>query len=287
MQLVLARQTGPIDLCGVVLLHAVALAALLIARSTPAPVGATAPIMARLIEAPATVVAPAAPARPKTAEPLAMRTPPRPPKPEPVKQPPPRPTVVKPAKPVIATTAAAATREVAVAPAPARPKPPRKPEPARPVTEPPPPAALARVEPAAPSSQPPAPASTAAAAPAAASRATAPTESSRRTAGSTGSPSDNRAYFASLLQRLNRFKVYPTALRKEKVEGRVVLRFTIDARGGVIAASIEDSSGHAALDRAAEEMLARAAPLPAIPASMGKSSLTLSVPVEYSLLTER
>jgi len=284
MQLALPRQAGPIDLLGVVLFHVAALLVVLIVRGEPTPVGATAPIMARLIEAPAVAPAPAATPRPRRAAPLAMRTPPRPPKPRaPAPQPSPRPPLAKADKPLLATTAPAATRAAAVTP---------KPAPVRPAVEalPAPVATRESVEPPSQPSAPPASTSNANAttSPAAsASQATAPTESPRRAAGSAGSPSDNRAYFASLLQRLNRFKVYPAALRKEKIEGRVVLKFTIDVRGTIVTAAIQDSSGHTALDRAAEEMLARAAPLPAIPASMGKTSLTLSVPVEYSLLTDR
>ena len=293
MQLALARQAGPVDLLSVGLLHVAALLAVLVVRGEPAPVGATAPITARLIEAPAPAPAPAATPRPRTAAPLAMRTPPRPPKPHaPAPQPPPRPPLAKADKPLLATTAPAAIREAAVTPTTARAQPAPKPVPVRPAVEAPP-APVATRESVEPPSQPSPPVTSTSNANAtttpatSASQATAPTAARRRATGSAGSPSDNRAYFASLLQRLERFKVYPAALRKEKIEGRVVLKFTIDAQGAVVAAAIQDSSGHTALDRAAEEMLARAAPLPAIPASMGKTSLTLSVPVEYSLLTER
>ncbi len=98
---------------------------------------------------------------------------------------------------------------------------------------------------------------------------------------------DSNAYFAELLARLNRFKRYPAELRKEKIEGRVVMKFTIEADGRVIAASVQTSSGNRALDAAARQMVASASPLPAIPDALRKSRLTLSVPVEYSLITER
>jgi len=102
-----------------------------------------------------------------------------------------------------------------------------------------------------------------------------------------GRARDNSAYFAEILERLNRFKRYPAELRKEKIEGRVVMKFTIEADGRVVAASVARTSGHEELDQAAREMLASASPLPAIPAAMHRAQLTLSVPVEYSLLTER
>ncbi|HMM78240.1 MAG TPA: energy transducer TonB [Gammaproteobacteria bacterium] len=285
MALAVPRPLGPLDLGGVVLLHLVVLAALLVVRIEPAPLSATAPIMAQIVQAP--MAAPAAPRaqQPKHAPPLAMRTLPRKPRPIPVQE---APQLTKTKVTPLTSSTPRAAREVATA-QPKRaatppPKPAPTPKPLPRVAPPPPPAAVEHAPPA-----PPAPARAAASSPAVATSAaaTAPTAAPERTAGSTGSPQDNRAYFTALLQQLNRFKVYPPALRKAKIEGRVVLKFTIDARGRVTFSDVQKTSGHAALDDAAERMLARASPLPAIPPSMGKTSLTLSVPIEYSLLTDR
>ena len=267
------RQAGPIDLGGVLVLHALALAALLVAQREPSPLSATAPIMAQLIQAPASPAAASTPSKPKTTPPLAMRTPPRAQQPAEPAHRAAVPAAAKPAPRPLTTTA----RTPRTAPPPPAPMPRPAVTPAP--REPAPSAAPARLPPVVAR---PAPAQAVATTP-----ATAPDAAPRRAPGSTGKPADHRAYFAALLQRLNRFKVYPAALRKEKVEGRVVLRFTIDANGSVVGSGVERSSGHADLDRAAARMLTRASPLPAIPASMGKRRLTLSVPVEYSLLTDR
>ncbi|MCC7126510.1 MAG: TonB family protein [Acidobacteria bacterium] len=278
MELAVPRQPGPLDLGGVVLLHLAVLAALLVVRSEPAPVGATAPIMAQIVQAPLT--APAGPRAqpPQHVPPLAMRTLPRR-QPTPVQEAPqPTKTKVKP----LTSSAPHAVREIATA-APKRITPPPPPKPLPRVAPAPPPAPVARAAEAEPTLPPVASAPGATAS----SAATAPTATPQRTAGSSGSPQDNRAYLSALLQQLNRFKVYPPALRQAKVEGRVVLTFTIDALGRVTFADVQRTSGHAALDAAAERMLARASPLPAIPSAMGKTSLTLSVPIEYSLLTDR
>jgi len=279
MELAVPRQPGPLDLGGVVLLHLVVLAALLVVRSEPVPVGATAPIMAQIVQAPLTAPAEPRAQPPQHVPPLAMRTLPRR-QPTPVQEAPPATkTNVTP----LTSSAPRAAREIATA-APKRITPPPPPKPLPRVAPAPPPAPVARAAEAVPT--PPVAAASAPGA-TASSAATAPTATPQRTAGSTGSPQDNRAYFTALLQQLNRFKVYPPALRKAKVEGRVVLTFTIDALGRVTFADVQRTSGHAALDAAAERMLARASPLPAIPSAMGKTSLTLSVPIEYSLLTDR
>lgn len=102
-----------------------------------------------------------------------------------------------------------------------------------------------------------------------------------------GSQNQQHNYLAELMRKLNRHKVYPPELKREKIEGRVLLKFTIAADGQVVFADVQGSSGSSDLDSAAMNMLKRASPLPAIPAWMNRSELTLSIPVEYSLITDR
>lgn len=107
-------------------------------------------------------------------------------------------------------------------------------------------------------------------------------ESTRQAGGSKG---DAKSYFAELMGWLNRHKEYPPHLKKEKIQGTVVLQFSIDRDGQVLSASIKKSSGNPELDQAALDMLAKANPLPPIPDSMGRDRISLAVPVEYSLIT--
>ena len=105
---------------------------------------------------------------------------------------------------------------------------------------------------------------------------------SRRFGGRTGDPT---SYFSDLIAWLNQYKDYPTALKKRKQQGVVVVAFTIDRSGTVLVSSVQHSSGYPLLDRAALDMLDRASPLPSMPESMPQESLNLAVPVEYSLVT--
>ncbi|WP_226663507.1 energy transducer TonB [Microbulbifer aggregans] len=96
-----------------------------------------------------------------------------------------------------------------------------------------------------------------------------------------------KTYFSALMAWLNRFKDYPAALKKEKIQGVVTVEFTIAKNGDITKAAIKKSSGHPELDAAAMSMLQNASPVPPIPESMNRETIKLVIPVEYSLITNR
>jgi len=91
------------------------------------------------------------------------------------------------------------------------------------------------------------------------------------------------SYRDLLAAYLARYKRYPHASQVRGEEGTVVVRFTLDRRGGVSGARIERASGHALLDGEVLALLRRATPLPSIPSTMTESQLEISVPVNFSL----
>ncbi len=93
-------------------------------------------------------------------------------------------------------------------------------------------------------------------------------------------------YFSQLITWLNRHKNYPKRAKRNKQQGIVELRFTINRNGDVLEKSIKTSSGYSVLDRAALKILEAAAPLPALPEGMKKNQLTLIVPIDYSLIVK-
>lgn len=105
-------------------------------------------------------------------------------------------------------------------------------------------------------------------------------------AGSGGRVGNSRSYFGHLTSWLNQHKDYPAHLKKRKVQGVVVVRFTINATGEILHKAIKKSSGNTELDQAALDVLDKANPLPPIPAEMKRTKLTLSLPVDYSLITK-
>jgi protein TonB len=107
------------------------------------------------------------------------------------------------------------------------------------------------------------------------SRQAEPSVESRAAKAPTVSPAK---WQAKVLARLNRFKRYPRGARDE---GTVTVSFRVSASGAVSGATVTRSSGNPDLDRAALAMVRRASPVPAPPANIGATTIT--VPVRFSL----
>lgn len=90
-------------------------------------------------------------------------------------------------------------------------------------------------------------------------------------------------YRAQLAAYLARYKRYPHASQVKGEEGTVLVRFTLDRRGGVSGVAIDRGSGHPLLDEEVLALLRRAAPMPPMPASMPENEREFSVPVSFSL----
>jgi len=86
-----------------------------------------------------------------------------------------------------------------------------------------------------------------------------------------------------LLRHLNRHKRYPSSARAKREQGVVHVRFTMDRRGKVLAASVEKACQFETLNQEGVALLARAQPLPMPPPEMEGESIEMIVPVEFSL----
>lgn len=82
---------------------------------------------------------------------------------------------------------------------------------------------------------------------------------------------------------LKRYQRYPRAARRAGLEGIAQVRFVIDRSGTLRERELVASSGHAVLDRAALELLERAAPYPRLPGRIAVELIELTLPVEYRL----
>jgi periplasmic protein TonB len=82
---------------------------------------------------------------------------------------------------------------------------------------------------------------------------------------------------------LERNKRYPASARARREEGVARVAFVIDRRGMLLSSHILKSSGVAALDQEALELLRRAQPFPPLPASVAGEELKLMVPIKFEL----
>ena len=108
--------------------------------------------------------------------------------------------------------------------------------------------------------------------------------SDKSTGGFKGSSKD---YFSHLMAYLNKYKRYPVSAKKLKQQGVVHLQFTMNPSGNILAKSIKKSSGHQLLDDATLTMLTKASPLPAPPEQLKRERLTLVIPINFSLITNK
>ena len=86
-----------------------------------------------------------------------------------------------------------------------------------------------------------------------------------------------------LLARLEQAKRYPQSAQMRQQQGMVMLHFTMDRDGNVLASNIQKSSGYDALDQETLALLQRAQPLPKPPADVTGNPIDLVVPVEFYL----
>jgi periplasmic protein TonB len=88
------------------------------------------------------------------------------------------------------------------------------------------------------------------------------------------------AYNALVFGHLQRFKRYPADAHG--AYGTTILRFELNRAGEVIASEVSKSSGNAALDREALELLRRASPFPPFPAQKPGAQDAFLAPVAFA-----
>ena len=86
----------------------------------------------------------------------------------------------------------------------------------------------------------------------------------------------------SLWRRIEELKRYPAQAKMNHWEGKVVVEAVIRDDGSVIALSIAESSGRSILDQEAMMVMKKASPL-ALKHPLGKSQITILVPINYRL----
>ncbi|MFD1333512.1 TonB family protein [Methylopila musalis] len=113
--------------------------------------------------------------------------------------------------------------------------------------------------------------------------ASTPSSGSMGSSNSAGSARASADYGRRLHALLAAQKRYPAAAQAQRMQGRAVIRFTVNRSGSVVSQSIAQSSGYAVLDQELQAMLRRAAGgFPPMPADMAGGSKTYTVPMSFS-----
>ncbi|MBK1656057.1 hypothetical protein CKO29_15325 [Allochromatium vinosum] len=92
-----------------------------------------------------------------------------------------------------------------------------------------------------------------------------------------------RAYLTALQRAIARHQHYPAGARRHGQTGVATLAFVIEADGRIGQIRLAQSSGHASLDQAALQALARLGRFDPIPKSIGRSRWSLRIPIRFDL----
>ncbi|MEJ5363410.1 MAG: energy transducer TonB [Spirochaetota bacterium] len=90
-------------------------------------------------------------------------------------------------------------------------------------------------------------------------------------------------YTDMIRQRIQEVLVYPATARKDGIEGKTYIKFTIDKNGNLLSAILVRSSGSALLDDAALVAIHSASPFPPIPDTIGKERMTFVQGLTFTL----
>ncbi|HOK01712.1 MAG TPA: energy transducer TonB [Spirochaetota bacterium] len=102
--------------------------------------------------------------------------------------------------------------------------------------------------------------------------------------GDNGDSSETEMIYTEMIrQKILSNLVYPLGARKNGIEGKVYVRFSIDRFGNLIFAEISKSSGFSLLDDSAMMAIRNSSPFPQIPEIIGKESLCFVQPLTFTL----
>jgi protein TonB len=91
------------------------------------------------------------------------------------------------------------------------------------------------------------------------------------------------SYALTLNRHVERHRRYPDAARRRRVQGTVLVAFTINRQGQVISSRITKSSGSPALDEEALAVLKRASPMPVPPDEIPGATIDCDTPIYFRL----
>lgn len=101
--------------------------------------------------------------------------------------------------------------------------------------------------------------------------------------GAAKAASARKVWYTEVAAHLARHKHYPMRARRMRHEAVVTLSFLVARNGSVRASEITEPSQYGELNRAVEDMLERAEPLPRFPSDLPGQEVRMTIPVEFKL----
>ena len=93
----------------------------------------------------------------------------------------------------------------------------------------------------------------------------------------------SRDYRSTLLRLIERHKYYPLRARRNGMEGKTTVSFTVSGNGVISGIGISQSSGKTLLDQAAIQTIKRVGQAPPLPEDIGRSKWKFVVPITYNI----
>lgn len=91
-----------------------------------------------------------------------------------------------------------------------------------------------------------------------------------------------REWQKSIVLLISGAKTYPTKARRDRIEGEVHVKFTLDRYGALLSTEVVKSSGSTVLDGAAIQTVEQLGKMPTPPNYLSGTEFTLIIPLRYS-----
>lgn len=92
-----------------------------------------------------------------------------------------------------------------------------------------------------------------------------------------------QGYLQQVVKKINAHKTYPRQARKKGWQGTVVVKVRILSDGVLAQLELETPSDYDTLNKAALESINKAQPFPKFPDEMGSRTLTINIPIQFTL----
>jgi periplasmic protein TonB len=100
---------------------------------------------------------------------------------------------------------------------------------------------------------------------------------------SSASAQDMKSWQTEIAKKIAKKQVYPRAALRKELQGKASVEINVDREGNIVAHAIKTSTGHDVLDREVPKLMKRVSPLPAPPAAVTDSELTMVLPLAWAL----